>query len=103
MSGRGDIIDLPLHADEVRVIQHRVERGYASSESPADAFQEMEIEIPLRGEEVEVRTRPVVREEVVVRKVLRERSFPVTESLRREELYIDGEPLADTLDRNRRA
>jgi uncharacterized protein (TIGR02271 family) len=57
----------------------------------------MEIEIPLRGEEFDVRKRAVVREDVLVSKVLRERTLPVNESLRREELRIDGDYLDDEL------
>lgn len=107
MSGRDERIDIPLHEDEVRVMRHQVKRDYGSNEIPADAFQDMEIEIPLRGEEVEFRTRPVVREEVVISKVLRERNRPTTERPRREELHIDGDYIDDErldvrLERNRR-
>ena len=90
-------IDAALHEDDVRVVRHRVEREYGASEIPDDAFQDMEIEIPLRGEEVEVRRRPVVREEVVVSKVLKERTRPVSERLRREEVHVEGDYIDDDL------
>ena len=90
-------IDAALHEDDVRVVRHQVDRDYGTSEIPAGAFQEMEIEIPLRGEEVDVHKRPVVREEVVVSKVLRERRLPVNEKLRREVLRIDGDYIDDEL------
>jgi uncharacterized protein (TIGR02271 family) len=107
MSGRDDPFDIPLHEDDVRVMRHQIQRGDDSSEIPAGAFQDIEIEIPLRGEEVTIRTRPVVREEIVVSKVLRERIRPTTETLRREELHIDHDAIDDerldvTLERNRR-
>ena len=90
-------IEAALHEDDVRVVRHRIERDYPTTEIPDDAFQEMEIEIPLRGEEIEVRKRPVVREEVVISKVLRERVYPVSERLRRERVRIDGDYLDDEL------
>ncbi|MDQ3547399.1 MAG: YsnF/AvaK domain-containing protein, partial [Chloroflexota bacterium] len=82
--------DIPLHEEDLRVVRHRIEREDATSEIPADAFIEMEIEIPIRGEEIEVRKRPVVRDQVVISKVVRERARQVTETLRREELHVEG-------------
>ena len=63
---------------------------YATDEFPADAFQEIEIEIPIRGEEVTVNTRPVVREEVDISKVVRERHQQVTGTVRRERLHVES-------------
>jgi stress response protein YsnF len=97
MQDRPESIDAALHEDDVRVVRHRIERDYGTTELPGDAFQEMEIEIPLRGEEIEIRKRPVVREEVVISKVLRERVFPVSERLRRERVHVEGEYLGDEL------
>lgn len=88
-------IEATLHEDDVHVVRHQVERDYGIGEIPAGAFQDMEIEIPLRGEEVEVRKRPVICEAVIVSKVLHERGLPVTETLRREEVRIDGDYLDD--------
>jgi len=82
--------DIPLHEEDLRVVRHRIEREDVTSEIPADAFIEMEIEIPIRGEEIEVHKRPVVREQVVISKVVRERTRQVTETLRREELHVEG-------------
>lgn len=90
-------IDAALHEDDVRVVRHRVERAYGTSETSNDAFQDMDIEIPLRGEEIEVRRRPVVREDVVISKVLIERIRPVSERLRREEVHVEGDYIEDEL------
>ncbi len=97
MGEAGDLIDAALHEDDVRVLRHRIECDYATSDVPSDAFQEMQIEIPLRGEEVHVHKRPVVREEVIVSKMLRERTLVVTETLSREELRIDDDYIDDEL------
>ena len=97
MQDTPESIDAALHEDDVRVVRHRVEREYGASEIPDDAFQDMDIEIPLRGEEVQVSTRPVVREEVVVSKVLQERTHPVSERLRHEEVRVEGDYIDDDL------
>lgn len=77
--------DAPLREEELRVQRYRVDREYVTAEIPADAFQEMEILIPIRGEEVAFSTRSVVREEVDISKVVRERDRQVTGTDRREE------------------
>lgn len=88
MSERVRLIDASLHEDDVRVTRHDVRAGYVSDEVPANAFQELEIDIPLRGEEVDIRKRPVVREVVVVSKSVRERDVSASGRLRREELRV---------------
>jgi len=97
MNDTRESIDAALHDDAVRVVRHPIERDDGTSDISGDAFQELEIEIPVRGEEIDVRKRSVVREEVVVSKLLRERTIPVNETLRREELRIDGDYLDDEL------
>jgi uncharacterized protein (TIGR02271 family) len=81
-------VDTPLREEELRVQRYRVEREYATAEIPADAFQELEIQIPIRGEDVTISKRSVVREEVDISKVVRERSHQVTETVRREEIDL---------------
>jgi uncharacterized protein (TIGR02271 family) len=97
MHNTPETIEVALHEDDVRVVRHRVEREYGVSQIPDEAFQDMEIEIPLRGEEVDVRTRPVVREEVVISKVLRERTRLVSERVRREDVHVEGDYIEDDL------
>jgi len=71
----------------------RVERHAATDQDTTDigehAFQEEDIEIPLRGEEVEVDTHAVVREH----------DEQVTGTVRREDVVVEGE---DTIDRANR-
>jgi uncharacterized protein (TIGR02271 family) len=82
-------VNVPLREETVHVERHAVSGDYADG-VPADAFQEVDIEIPLRGEEAEVTKRAVVREEVEIDKDVVERNEQVTETVRREEVFVDG-------------
>jgi len=83
-------IDTPLSLDEIRV--HR--QPLAPSErahSAVAGFAEIEISVPVYGEQAVVRTAPVVREVAVITRSLRERTERVTDTVRREEVVIDGD------------
>jgi len=81
-------VNVPLREEEVHVERRPVE-GRAT-DLPADAFEEVDIEIPIRGEEAEVTKQAVVREEVDVHKHTRERQQPVSDTVRREEVVVEG-------------
>lgn len=81
-------VNVPLREEEVHVERRPVE-GRAT-DLPADAFEEVDIEIPIRGEEAEVTKQAVVREEVDVHKRTRERQQPVSDTVRREEVVVEG-------------
>ncbi|HEU5424487.1 MAG TPA: DUF2382 domain-containing protein [Nitrolancea sp.] len=66
-------VDAPLRLEEIRVERRTVDPPVAA-EGLVAPFQELEIVIPIRGEEAVVVTRPVVREEVVIRRGARERT-----------------------------
>lgn len=83
-------VNVPIREEEVRVERHAVDRDY-TGEIPAGAFEETTIEIPLRGEEVDVSKRAVVREEVEIDKDVIERNQRVSDTVRREEVYVDGD------------
>jgi uncharacterized protein (TIGR02271 family) len=83
------VVNVPLREEEVRVERHDATTGHASGQVPDDAFQEQDIEIPLRGEEAEVHKTARVREEVDISKGTRERDEQVRDSVRREELHVD--------------
>lgn len=82
-------VNVPLREETVRVERHAVSGEYSGT-TPTDAFQEMEIDIPLRGEEAEVSKRAVVREEVEINKDVTERNQQVTDTVRREEVHVQG-------------
>jgi len=82
-------VNVPLREETVHVERHAVSGEY-TGDVPANAFEEVEIEIPLRGEEADVTKRAVVREEVEIDKDVVERNQQVTDTVRREEVYVDG-------------
>lgn len=84
-------MNVPLLEEEVRVERHSVTGG----DVPADAFEERDIDIPLRGEEAVVTKTARVREEVAISKDVRERTAQVRDC---DELRGGGD---DTLDVDR--
>jgi len=97
-------VDVPLREEEVHVRRRPVDGRI--DDLPTGAFQEEDFEIPVHGEEAEVNKRAVVREEVDIHKHVRERTQPVTETVRREEVQVDdatdGVSVDDTLRRRGR-
>lgn len=88
------VVNVPLREEEVRVERHAVDGDRATGRVPDDAFQEEDIEIPIRGEEADVTKRARVREEVDITKDVRERDKQVRDTVRREEVHVDHD---DTL------
>jgi|GEM_PF-3800107 len=84
-----DSLETSLGESDVRLTRHPFVYDGGGDDATVTAFHEMEIEIPLRGEEIIVHKRPVVREEVVVTKFVTERIVPVTQRVRRETLGFD--------------
>jgi len=83
-------VNVPIREEEVHVERRIVDGDYVTGEVPANAFQETEIEIPLRGEEVDVTKQARVREVVEIDKDVVERQERVTDTVRREEVFIEG-------------
>lgn len=92
-------VNVPVREEEVHVERRRVDDQHVG-EVPADAFREEDIEIPVYGEEVDVSKRPVVREEVEISKTATERDKRVSDTVRREEVHVEGEK-TEPLDRDR--
>jgi hypothetical protein len=66
-------VDVPLRLEEIRVERYPLPDPGGASALPKHVFQELDIVIPVRGEELVVRTQPVVREVVRVERGLRPR------------------------------
>jgi uncharacterized protein (TIGR02271 family) len=101
-------VTVPVERERVRVERVPV----SGSASATDArFEGESVSIPLKQEEVEVRKRPVVREEVRVAKDTEVEQRSISDTVRREEAHIRsegdvegpiserGEPLDDPLKR----
>lgn len=81
-------LEVPVTEEEVEVTRRRVNRDATADDH---AFEEGTIEIPLRGEEVDVEKRSRVVEEIDVDKTARTHNEQVTDTVRREEVNIEGE------------
>lgn len=92
-------IDVPVTEEQVEVTRRAVDRDVAPGEH---AFEEGTIEMPVHGEEVEVEKRTRVTEEVDVDKTAEQHTERVSDTVRREEVDIDGEPRDRNSDPERR-
>lgn len=81
-------LDVPVTEEEVDVTRRRVDRDVTGDDN---AFQEGTIEVPLRGEEVDVDKRARVVEEIDLDKTARQRNEQVSDTVRREEVTVEGD------------
>jgi uncharacterized protein (TIGR02271 family) len=81
-------IEVPLVEDEVQVTRRRVDREITDQDH---AFEEGTIEIPLRGQGVEIEKRASVFEEVQIDKSVHEHVEQVTETVRHERARVEGD------------
>jgi len=86
-------LDVPVTEEEVHVTRRAVDRDAAPSDT---AFDEGAIEVPIYGEEVDVQKRARVREEVEISKDAVTETERVTDTVRREEVIVDGEDVTGT-------
>ncbi|MDC0713039.1 YsnF/AvaK domain-containing protein [Stigmatella sp. ncwal1] len=80
-------VTVPLRRERVSVERRNVKERPAVNAS----FQEETVVVPLRAEEVEIRKRPVVDEEVIIRREAVEDERQIDETVRRERVEIDGD------------
>jgi uncharacterized protein (TIGR02271 family) len=92
-------VDVPVTEERVEVSRRAVDRDVQTGD---DAFQEGTIEIPVHGEEVEVDKQARVVEEIDVDKTATQNTKHVTDTVRREEVTIDGEEVEGGTDPDRR-
>lgn len=81
-------LDVPVTEEQVDVTRRRVDRPATVDDH---AFEEGTIEVPLRGEEVDVEKRNRVVEEVDVNKTAQTHTEHVAETVRREEVDVEGD------------
>ena len=80
-------LEVPVTEERVRVERRVVDRPVSAAD--ADAFEETVIEVPLRSETVDVQKQARVAEEVVVGKEAVQRTERVTDTVRKEEVFVD--------------
>lgn len=81
-------LEVPVTEEEVEITRRRVDRPVTEADH---AFEEGTIEVPLRGDEVEVEKRAHVVEEIDIDKTAREHTEQVTDTVRREEVNVEGD------------
>lgn len=79
-------LDVPVTEERVNVTRRSVDRGVGADET---AFEGGTIEVPVRGEEVDVSKSARVTEEIEVSKDAVQETERVTDTVRREEVQID--------------
>jgi uncharacterized protein (TIGR02271 family) len=80
-------LEVPVTEERVRVERRVVDRPATAAD--ANAFEETVIEVPLRSETVDVQKQARVGEEVIVGKEAVQRTERVSDTVRREEVYVD--------------
>ena len=88
-------LDVPVTEERVRVERRVVDRPVSAAD--ADAFEETVIEVPLRSETVDVQKQARVTEEVVVSKEAVARTEHVTDTVRKEEVFVDEDAVDASL------
>ena len=86
-------LDVPVTEERVRVERRVVDRPVTAAD--ADAFEETVIEVPLRSETVDIQKQARVAEEVVVGKEAVQRTERVSDTVRREEVFVDEDAVID--------
>jgi len=85
-------LDVPVTEEQVDVTRRRVDRDVTGDDQ---AFEEGTIEVPLRGEEVDVEKRARVVEEVDIGKTAEQHTERVSDTVRREEVHVEGDDATD--------
>ncbi len=87
------VLEVPVTDEQIRVERRIVDRPVGAE---TQAFDEIVIDVPVTTEQVELQKQARVAEEVVVSKEAAQRTERVTDTVRREEVYVDEDaPLID--------
>jgi uncharacterized protein (TIGR02271 family) len=87
------VLDVPVTEERVRVERRVVDRPVNAAD--AEAFTDTVIEVPVESEVVDVHKQARVAEEVVISKEAVERTERVADTVRREEVFVDENVVAD--------
>jgi uncharacterized protein (TIGR02271 family) len=84
-------LEVPVTEERVRVERRVVDRPVSAAD--AGAFEETVIDVPLRTEKVDVQKQARVAEEVVVGKEAVQRTERISDTVRREVVYVDEDAM----------
>jgi uncharacterized protein (TIGR02271 family) len=89
------VLEVPVTEERVRVTRRAVDREATAAD---DAFQEGTIEVPVKGEDVDVQKRVRVAEEVDISKEQQQRTKRVAGTVRREQVHVEGDEDVENVD-----
>jgi uncharacterized protein (TIGR02271 family) len=81
------VLEVPVTDEQIRVERRIVDRPVSASDT--QAFEEITIDVPLTTEEVELQKQARVAEEIVVSKEATQRTERVSDTVRKEEVFVD--------------
>jgi uncharacterized protein (TIGR02271 family) len=81
------VLEVPVTDEQIRVERRIVDRPVGPNET--QAFEEIVIDVPLTSEQVKLQKQARVAEEIVVSKEAVQRTERVSDTVRREEVYVD--------------
>src|SRR5215213_2232248 len=81
------VLEVPVTDEQIRVERRIVDRPVGVNET--QAFEEIVIDVPVTSEQVELQKQARVAEEIVVTKEATQRTERVSDTVRREEVYVD--------------
>jgi uncharacterized protein (TIGR02271 family) len=87
------VLEVPVTEEQIRVERRIVDRPVGDDETAA--FEQIVIEVPLTAETVELEKQARVAEEIVVTKETVQRTERIADTVRREEVYVDDDTVAD--------
>jgi len=90
------VLEVPVTEERARVERRVVDRPISAAD--VGAFEETVIDVPLRSETVDVQKQARVAEEVVVGKEAVQRTQRVTDTVRKEEVFVDDDAVINARD-----
>jgi uncharacterized protein (TIGR02271 family) len=87
------VLEVPVTDEQVRVERRIVDRPVGANET--QAFEEIVIDVPVTSEQVELQKQARVAEEIVVSKEATQRTERVSDTVRKEEVFVDEDATID--------
>jgi uncharacterized protein (TIGR02271 family) len=83
------ILEVPVTAEEIRVERRIIERP--GDGAGFEAVEQIIIEVPLYRDRLDIQKRTRVSDEIIVTKEVTQRTEQVRDTVRREEIFVDGD------------
>ena len=86
------VLEVPVTEEEIRVERRIVER---QGDAGVEAYEQIIIEVPLFRDRLDVQKRTRVSDEIIVTKDVSQRIERLRDTVRREEVFIDGDAIVE--------